>query len=96
MKVLPAERQRRKGDEKSQNLLESFVESQENELTNWAQSDARRLSTAGIFSLPVNIFETPFLKLVYILSHNSGIHGNAWVKLIFSKLLRPSYSTGQW
>ncbi|KAJ6671404.1 hypothetical protein OIU85_015177 [Salix viminalis] len=71
MKVLPAERQRRKGDEKSQNLLESFVESQENELTNWAQSDARRLSTAGI-------------------------HGNAWVKLIFSKLLRPSYSTGQW
>ncbi|KAF9676046.1 hypothetical protein SADUNF_Sadunf09G0097800 [Salix dunnii] len=49
-----AERERRKGDKKSQNLLESFVESQENEFTNWAQSDARRLSTAGVFSPSVN------------------------------------------
>jgi hypothetical protein len=34
--------------------LETFVEGQENEFTNWAQSEARRLSTAGIFSSSVN------------------------------------------
>jgi hypothetical protein len=35
--------------------LETFVEGQENEFTNWAQSEARRLSTAGIISSSVNI-----------------------------------------
>lgn len=54
MKVLQKER-----DEKLiTNLkirLETFVEGQENEFTNWAQSEARRLSTAGIISSSVNI-----------------------------------------
>jgi hypothetical protein len=37
------------------NCFEKFVEGRENEFTNWAKSEASRLSAAGIFCSSINI-----------------------------------------